>query len=206
MNLCYNPVNSNKEVIKLQQKVVPGTVLSYTGNDGMFSMFRPMIEVANGLTLSQVCSITGLEASTVQNWVKRGFVSHPKQKKYFSRQLARILLISALRDCMKIEQIGELMSMVNGDPDDESDDIISEEQLYDYLCEAIGKLDFSGYHSEETEKIIDSITAGYVGPDDGAGERLKTALMTMVHAYLSGRHKQEADLYFSRMKEKIKNK
>ena len=187
----------------MQQKVVPGTVLPYTGNDGMFSMFRPMIEVANGLTLSQVCAITGLEASTVQNWVKRGFVAHPKQKKYYSRQLARILLISSLRDCMRIEQIGELMSMVNGDPNDESDDIISEEQIYDYLCEAIGNMDTHSFHSEETEKIIDDITSGYKGPDDGASERLKLALMTMVHAYLSGKMKQEADLYFSRMKEKM---
>ena len=193
-------------MVKLQQKMVPGTVLPYTGNDGMFSMFRPMIEVANGLTLSQVCNITGLEPSTVQNWVKRGFVAHPRQKKYFSRQLARILLISALRDCMQIDRIGELMSMVNGDPDDESDDIISEEQLYDYLCEAIGNMDVHSFHSEETEKVIDRITSDYKGPDDGAGERLKLALMTMVHAYLSGKLKQEADLYFSQMKEKTQKK
>lgn len=185
----------------MQQKLVPGTVLPYTGNDGMFSMFRPMITVANGLTLSQVCSITGLEASTVQNWVKRGFVAHPIDKKYFSRQLARILLISSLRDCMKIDQIGELMKMVNGDPNDESDDIISEEQMYDYLCEIIGKMDVKKFHSEESKEIVKSVTGGYVGPDSGAKERLELALNVMVYAYVSGRMKQEADLYFSRMKD-----
>lgn len=190
--------------MNMSEKLVPGTVLPYTGNEGMFSIFRPTIELTNGLTLGQVCSITGLETSTVQNWVKRGFVAHPRQKKYYSRQLARILLISALRDCMKIEQIGELMSMVNGDPDDESDDIISEEQLYDYLCDAIGKMDVHSFSKAEAETVIDKITSDYIGPDDGAKERLKLALMTMVHAYLSGKLKQEADLYFSQMKEKMK--
>lgn len=188
----------------MQEKLVPGTTLPYTGNDGMFSMFRPMIKVANGLSLGQVCAITGLEASTVQNWVKRGFVAHPIQKKYFSRQLARILLISALRDCLKIDRIGELMSMVNGDPDDESDDIISEEQLYDYLCEAIGRMDHKGFGSEEIHQIVSEVTEGYVGPDDGAKKRLELALLVMVHAYISGRLKQEADLYFSQI-ENYKN-
>lgn len=185
----------------MQQKLVPGTVLPYTGNDGMFSMFRPMIEVANGLTLGQVCAITGLEASTVQNWVKRGFVAHPRDKKYFSRQLARILMISSLRDCMQIDKIGELMKMVNGNPDDESDDIISEEQLYDYLCEIIGRMDSRGFHNDEIAQTVDEVTAGYVGPDPGAGKRLELALLVMVHAYISGREKQEADRYFSLMKD-----
>lgn len=187
----------------MQRKLVPGTVLPYTGNDGMFSMFRPMIEVANGLTLSQVCAITGLEVSTVQNWVKRGFVAHPIQKKYFSRQLARILLISSLRDCMQIDRIGEMMKMVNGDPDDESDDIISEEQLYDYLCEIIGRMDNTGFNKEEAKKTVDDVIAEYVGPDSRAKERLESALLVMVYAYISGRLKQEADLYFSKMKENL---
>ena len=114
------------------RQFVPGTSIPHEGG-GMFSVFRPMIQATDGLTLRQVCSITGLEPSTIQNWIKRGFVSHPVEKKYRERQLARILLISALRDCMKIDSIGELLTIVNGDTEDTSDDIISEEQLYDYL-------------------------------------------------------------------------
>ena len=80
------------------QQFVPGTNLKYEGGRGMFSLLRPMIQAADGLTLGQVCSITGLAPATIQNWVKRGFVSRPIQKKYRERQLARILLISSLRD------------------------------------------------------------------------------------------------------------
>ena len=123
------------------QQFVPGTVIRREGGDGMFAMFRPMIQATDGLTLRQVCSITGLEGSTIQNWIKRGFVSHPIEKKYRERQLARILLISSLRDCMKIDNIGSLLHIINGNADDTGDDIISEEQLYDYLCEIIGNAD-----------------------------------------------------------------
>ena len=81
----------------MSDKIVPGTVMPYTEvKEGMFSLFRPMIAAADGLTLGQVCAITGLEYSTVQNWVKRGFVDHPVKKKYYERQLARILIISSL--------------------------------------------------------------------------------------------------------------
>lgn len=185
----------------MHEKLVPGTVLPYSGNDGMFSMFRPMIAAANGLTLSQVCAITGLGPSTIQNWVKRGFVAHPIQKKYFSRQLARILLISSLRDCMQIDRIGELMKMVNGSADDESDDIISEEALYDYLCEIMRCMDSHSMPHGETRELIENITADYKGPDDSARERLTLALLTMVSAYVSGKLKQASDEYFSRMTE-----
>lgn len=100
----------------------------------MFAQLRPMLEATDGLSLGQVCAIAGLEPSTVQNWIKRGFVSHPVNKKYRARHLARILLIAALRDCMPLERIGELMTCVNGDTDDEGDDIISEEPSSTITC------------------------------------------------------------------------
>ena len=60
---------------------VPGTVMPLSDiSGGMFSIFRPMIEAADGLSLGQVCAITGLEYSTVQNWVKRGFVDRRKKE------------------------------------------------------------------------------------------------------------------------------
>ena len=116
----------------MNEATIPGTNLTFMPNDdGMFSRFEPLIKATDGLTLGQVCAITGLETSTIQNWVKREFVARPVKKKYHERQLARILLISSLREAMKIDSIGELMKMVNGNTDDESDDIISEEKMYD---------------------------------------------------------------------------
>lgn len=179
---------------------LPGTVIPQApgaAGAGMFAQLRPMLEATDGLSLGQVCAITGLEPSTVQNWIKRGFVSHPINKKYRARQLARILLIAALRDCMPLERIGELMTCVNGDTDDEGDDIISEDQLYDYLCAIVAP---QGADPEPAQERIRRITAAYRAPDEGARGRLMQALLVMTYAYEAKRYKQAADACFASLK------
>ncbi len=163
--------------------------------------FLPLLEAADGLTLGQVCAVTGLGASTIQNWVKRGFVSRPVGKKYHSRQLARILLINALRDCMKLESIGELMELVNGDANDTGDDIISEEQLYDFLCEIIAAADEKAPSFGELLPLIREVTRDYSSESPENRQRLEKALEIMALAYTAGRYKQEADLRFNSLKE-----
>ena len=115
-------------------ETVPGTNIEFEGNGSVFERFSPFISATDGLSLGQVCSITGLEPFMIQNWVKRGFVPHPVNKKYGRRHLARILLISCLRDSMPIDRIGAILIYINGDTNDESDDIITEDQLFDAFC------------------------------------------------------------------------
>ena len=186
----------------MNEATVPGTVIPYSKGNGMFSVFIPMIKATGGLSLSQVCAITGLEASAIQNWVKRGFVAHPVNKKYFERQLERILLISALRSSMKIESIGELMHIVNGSADDESDDIISEEQLYDFLCETVSGLDPESVTKVSVDKVVDKVTSEYSPKSAENLERLKSALSVMAYAYMSGVLKQRAESQFNEMRKR----
>ena len=175
---------------------VPGTTIALSDGESVLQKFRSLIRATDGLTLGQVCNLTGLEQSTVQNWVKRGFVAHPIGKKYHERQLARILLIAALRDSMKMDQIGALMALVNGDTDDESDDIISEEQLYEYLCAIIGRTREHAPSSDELPSLVQEVTADYTSPDPTAAKRLQDALSVMVCAYLAAQYKQEAERRF----------
>ena len=184
----------------MSENNIPGTTLSYSTQGGMFAMFIPLIKATDGLTLSQVCAITGLEASTIQNWVKRGFVAHPVQKKYHERQLARILLISSLRDSMRLESIGELMALINGSADDESDDIISEERLYDYFCEIIGRCNISALSVDEIPSLVEEVVSDYTSTAENAGERLKSALTVMVYAHTAAQFKQRAEKLFKEMK------
>lgn len=162
-------------------------VRGITPSGGTFETYRPMISAAAGLTLGQVCAITGLEPSTVQNWVKRGFVARPENKKYGERQLARILLISSLKDGMRIEDVGALLRYVNGDVNDESDDILPEDRLYDCFCRA-------------TE----------IGAEKAAAElrlaarsekRLAAALEIMVNACAAGEYRRKAETLLSKLKE-----
>ena len=174
----------------------PGTVIERKrGETSVFAQFDIMIKMTNGLSLGQVCAMTGLEPSSVQNWVKRGFVSHPVNKKYFGRQLARIMLINALRDSMKIENVGLLMQRVNGDADDESDDIISEEKFYDYLCDAFDKCE-SGLFGADIRSTVTSVIADYDPATSDAKERLTEALCVMVYAYGSGILTKKANEHF----------
>ena len=160
---------------------------------GRITDYLPLIKAANGLTLSQICSMSKLEPSTIQNWIKRGYVPHPVGKKYTERHLARILLIAQLRESMQIDRIGELLRYINGDTDDESDDIISEQELYDLFCEIAKRLQSQypvSVRIGETVQECVSIIENQSSP------KLIFALEIMAHTYMANLYKWEADRLF----------
>ena len=152
-------------------KIIPGTNIEYGNSKDAFSVLRPMIEITGGLSLSQICRITNLQTSTIQNWVKRGFVQRPDHKKYYERHLSRILLIAVLR-------------LINGDTDDESDDIVSEAVLYDRFCEAVRNIDDNSLNFADIEQSIEKMS---FNEEETIKEKLIMALKVMVYAYLSGK-------------------
>ena len=147
-----------------------------------------------------------LELLTILTNVRSEYILQAQQLRAGSQKQLRllhkkrILLIAALRDCMKIDQIAALMQMVNGNVEDVRDDIISEAKLYDYLCETVRQLDLQHHSREEIEAVIQRVTADYEGPSADAAGRLNAALLIMVCAYISGVLKKEAELYFEQMK------
>ncbi len=174
-------------------KIVPGTTLKFTeqARESAFSLITPVLEAAGGLTLSQLSGITGLEGSTIQNWVKRGWVPATKGKKYYDRQILRILLINMLRSAMKLDEIVKLMAYVNGDVEDTSDDIIEEQALYDTLCRIIFTAQDEGAFTPETIRpIIDTELERSAESVRSGEEKLKKAMYIMVMAYRSAYIKQ----------------
>ena len=166
---------------------IPGTNLKYGSSKDAFTVLRPMIEATGGLALGQICSMTNLQPSTIQNWVKRSYVPRPINKKYYERHLSRILLISALRDSMNIEEIGELMELINGDTEDESDDIVSESTLYDYFCKCLIQLDDVALNSNNINEIVlKTIEKDKIVHE----EKLTYALRIMIYAYILGECKK----------------
>ncbi|MBQ6559800.1 MAG: DUF1836 domain-containing protein [Erysipelotrichaceae bacterium] len=175
---------------------IPGTTIDFTEYDQTIAYIRQMIDFTGGLSLGQVCKLTGLPETSIQNWVKRGYVPHPERKRYYERHMSRILLISALKDSMNIEDIGELMVLINGDADDESDDIVSESELYRYLCKAIKGLDVEALAQNQIEYRIKAILA----EDKANAEKLSMALKVMVYAYISGACFRRSDRYLQELK------
>ena len=121
---------------------------------GRIAKYSALIQAADGLTLGQVCALSELEPTTVQNWIKRGFVPHPVRKKYYQRHLARILLIAQLRESMQIDRVGELLGYVNGNADDETDDLLPEEDLYDIFYRSCSGLDRQKTSPDEVPELV----------------------------------------------------
>lgn len=177
---------------------IPGTSIPFDENDNSFNKVSQIIQVANGLFLNQVCHITNLQTSTIQNWVKRGYVPKPQNKKYYERHLARILLISSLRECMIIEDIGELMVLINGDVDDISDDIISEEKLYNLFCLTIKRLDPDNLNDSVIESTIETLLPDFEGKTK---TKLIYSLKVMVYSYIAAKCRKNVDEYLNIIRE-----
>lgn len=173
--------------------IIPGTTLeglrsNADRTDGLFqSMF-----LAGGLTLSQVSTITGLEPYTIQNWVKRGFLAAPRNKRYDMEQVCRIININLLKAVLPLEQIIQLMAYLNGDLTDESDDLVDDTMLYFFFVRLAARARYIG-GDQTWDDALAEVTASYAEPIPGAREKLEKVLKIMLTAWVSGRIKAEAE-------------
>ena len=173
----------------LKGKIQPGSP-----DDKGFAKIEMLLEATGGLSLSQVCAVTGLEGSTIQNWVKRGWVEHPVGKRYEEIHIARILIINALKECIKLEHIAQLMSYVNGKSQDGSEAIIKESTLYNYLCEALKQSGQTDDHSKSgVETVINNVIKDYSDPNPDSRIRIRKALTLMIFACVCTDVKRRVD-------------
>lgn len=177
------------------QRFIPATTIKFSedARNSAFSVISPILEATGGLTLSQLSKLTGLEGSTIQNWIKRGWIASTKGKKYSEKQVIRILLFNMLRGSMTFERIAQLMVYINGDVKDTSDDIIADITLYNILCRIIFTAEDEGaFTTESVQKLISrEITANLSEITDPI--KLRKAMYVMVMAYRSVCLKTEAD-------------
>jgi DNA-binding transcriptional MerR regulator len=177
------------------KKLIPGTTIPFSGSarDSAFSAVQPVLDATGGLTLSQLSKLTGLGGTTIQNWIKRGWVSSPKGKKYSDKQVLRILLINMLKDSMKLDDIARLMAYVNGDVDDNSDDIIADIHLYNMLCRIVFTAEDQGVsRPERINQLIDDEIELH-SSDIANAAKLRKAMFVMVTGYGCGVLKRQMD-------------
>ena len=173
--------------------IIPGTTLEgqRSNADRVDGLFHSMF-LAGGLTLSQVSSITGLETYTIQNWVKRGFLSSPKNKRYDMEQVCRIININLLKAVLPLEQVTKLIAYLNGDLTDESDDLVDDTMLYFFFVRLAARARYIG-GDQTWDDALAEVTADYTEPVPGAREKLIKVLKIMLTAWVSGRIKAEAE-------------
>ena len=133
---------------------IPGTALRGSRADVEASIRQ--IEgmfLGGGMIRSQLASVSGVEAHDIQNWVKRGFLSSPVNKRYSIQQFSRIVTINMLRTAMPMEKICSLLAYVNGRLDDESDDLIDDSQLYFMFVQLAARMN-TLYEPQAAEEML----------------------------------------------------
>lgn len=174
------------------QWTIPGTTLTAKRADAdrISELFGSMF-LAGGLTLSQVASITGLEPYAIQNWVKRGFLSAPKGKRYDIDQVCRIITINMLKNVLTLEKITSLLVYINGDMVDTGDDIIGDSTLYFLFARLASRAREIG--GDGWDEALDEMTETYVEPFPGARERVVAVLRVMLTAWIASRLKTQTE-------------
>ena len=182
---------------------IPGTAMrretmgEVTGRDFLDKVFF----ITDGIMLSQIREITGLDSSTLQNWVKRGWVGNAVQKKYSKNQLARILIINMIRESMQLERIDFLLKYINGHINCEEDDIIPEARLYDMICRITDRITTDEAQSDrDLNRLIEEETADYEEKVSGARRRLCKALEIIVCAYYATLLRSHANKLYDRIR------
>ena len=171
----------------------PGTVIERNGQDAREFLFS-IFSVTKGLMLAQVREITGLDTSAIQNWINRGWVARPVEKRYSMEHLARIMIINMLRDVMKLDHISVLLSFINGKADDTSDNIVNEADLYCYLCSILDKVSFEEVLSEEEFfSLVEKEISDYQEPWPGAKRQLMDGIHVILIYYAASIIKKRAD-------------
>lgn len=166
----------------------PGTTIEVSrltvGNsrvlfDGIFA--------SGGISLSQVCAMTGLEPYIIQNWVRRKFVPPPVKKLYSRQQFSRIVIINMLRETLQIDAICNLISIISGRPDDPTDDLIGDDELYHIFVDMLadGNIDLTN-----TQSVLSAATKAaedYNSQTAGAKAKLINILQVILYAHASSR-------------------
>lgn len=166
--------------------IAPGTVMDVSAAESLNPLegIPKIIWEKGGLMLGQLKKLTGLDAPAVQNWINRGYVAPPRNKYYSKDACARILIINALRESLKLEQITGLISYVNGSLVDASDDLIADSDLYALFCAIVSRLYDNLYITDtEIKRKIDDLTEEY--QNSGARERIRKVLTLMCVCYQS---------------------
>lgn len=177
-----------------QIRYIPGTILDIKKMDGSTGLdfINKVFFITDTIMLAQIREITGIDGTTLQNWLKRGWVGTPNKKSYTREHLARILIINMMRDTMQLSRIIFTLEYINGK--EKEDKIIDESLLYDYVCKTLKNLsDNKNAGMNNLDDIIEEVLAEYEEPVTGAKKRLKTGIRIIAITYYSAIIKADAE-------------
>lgn len=171
----------------------PGTAIEVLElKKGSSKILFDGIFAAGGITLSQLSTMTGLEPHVIQNWVKRKFVASPVKKLYSKSQFARIIIINMLREVLQIEAICGLISVIGGEIDDTTDDLIGDDELYHRYVDMIAGENIDISDSDAVYDIVKKATEDFKPRAAGDELKLRRILQVMLYAYTASKLRDSA--------------
>lgn len=179
-------------------RTFPGTTIEVLNMEkGSSRTLFEGIFAAGGITLSQVSVMTGLEPYQIQNWVKRGFVTSPVKRLYSKRQFARIVIINMLRESLQIEKICDLIKIIGGDPDDDSDNLIFDDELYHCYVDMMAENHIRVLDENTVQEVTARAAAGCEERIPNGAKQLTHILQVMVYAHTASILRRKSDEIFS---------
>ena len=173
---------------------LPGTTIEVSKiSKGASRTLFEGIFAAGGVTLSQVSIMTGLEPYLIQNWVKRGFVSSPVNRQYTKSQFCRIVIINMLRESLQLDRICSLLSYINGDLKDQSDDIIDDGELYHLYVDMLAVCNNIVINEQNVKIAADTALENFIEPIPDAKQRLSNVLLIMAFAHYASSARKKAE-------------
>lgn len=173
--------------------IIPGTTITAQREEAnhVEDQFNAMF-FGGGLALGQVANLTGLEPYAIQNWVKRGFLTSPERKRYSLNQVCRILNINMLKAVMPMEEICRLLEYINGELDDDCDDLIDDSRLYFMFVRLAARARYIG-GTKSWDDALTEVAAEYHEPQPGSREKLIRVLRIMLTAWVAAQLKYQTE-------------
>ncbi|MBQ6884583.1 MAG: DUF1836 domain-containing protein [Clostridia bacterium] len=171
----------------------PGTTIEVLDlKKGSSKILFDGIFAAGGITLSQLSTMTGLEPYIIQNWVKRKFVTSPVKKLYSKQQFARIVIINMLRETLQIDAICNLISVIGGDIEDTTDDLIGDDELYHRYVDMIAEENIDISNENSVNDIVKKATENFEARTTGDKIKIERILKVMLYAHIASKLRDKA--------------
>ncbi|MCO4851106.1 DUF1836 domain-containing protein [Bacillus vallismortis] len=115
--------------------------------------------------LGNLCELTSLKSTAIQNWVKRDFkdlIGHPELgKKYSVEQAVILLIVRDLKSIYDFEHIRGILTVAFNTISDRTDDVISPISYYEscaYVLDAVHHQDKPSMKESNLQEIVEQET------------------------------------------------
>ena len=178
----------------------PGTTIEVSSiQKGSSKQLFNGLFAPGGITLSQVCVMTGLEPYLIQNWIKRGFVAPPKKRFYSKEQFSRIIIINMLREALQIDHICQLLKIICGALDDAGEGMIGEDELYHHYVDLLSEPDICITNPQTVHQAVQRVSQSFEERLPNGKKRLELILQSMLYAHVATDFRKTAEEILSKL-------